>query len=395
MTATKKKKPKQGIKPPTPDLVDVRQRLLQAESELRAAVLEREAPVRSLTQALLTRSHLLLLGPPGTAKSYLTLLATAMIDGAERFALQLTRTTDPAELFGMWDIGKIDQGEYVRLNAGGTIRSAHVAYLDEVFKASSSTLNALLETLNERTFKNGTAGVESMPLITCVGCSNEYPQGDDLAPLYDRFLLRHWIPYVQEDTSWTELVLGGARPAVSTTITLDELEAAQAAVAAVQIPQDLGPVLLQIRSALGRVGIQASDRRWRQAMQVVRAEAWLAGRSSAEKADLLSLVNVLWNDYEAEGRKVNETLLDVCAPKLKELLSVMDLAYEQVRLLRDYSTRDDVTRGQISEAKQAFSDLQQQAEALIPDAGPKGVAEGKRLADYALEAAKLHGAAAW
>jgi MoxR-like ATPase len=376
-------------------MADIRTRLLQAEHELGDAVLEREAPIRSMVQALLTRQHVLLLGPPGTAKSYLTLLVTALVDGAECFSHQLTRTTMPDELFGSWDISKITTGQMERISMGGTMRSAHVAYLDEVFKANSTTLNALLGTLNERTFRNGTAGVEHLPLVSCVGTSNEYPQGDDLGALYDRFLLRHWIGYVQEETSWTELVLGGSRPNVSTRITLAELERAQADVQLVNLPQSLGPVLLSIRAALAQVGIQASDRRWRTAMGVVRAAAWLDGRAEASKADLLSLVNVLWNEHETEARKVNEVLLETCAPKLKELLSVMDLAYEQVRMLRDYSHRDDVTRGQITEAKQAFSQLQLQAEALVPDAGPQGAREAKRLAEYTIEAAKLHGASSW
>jgi MoxR-like ATPase len=374
---------------------DVRTRLLQIESELGAAVMEREDVVRSVTQALLTKNHILLLGPPGTAKSYLTDLVTSAVSGASSFSLLLSKTTDPSELFGQWDISQLSNGVYNRLDNGGTIRGADVAFLDEVFKAPSSTLNALLGVLNERKFRNGTQGEETIPLNTAVGCSNEYPQGDELAALFDRFLLRHWIGYMGEESNWTALLLDGPRPAVTTTITLDELRAAQAEVAAVTLPRELAMVLLSIRSALGNVGIVRSDRRWRQAMDVVRAQAWLSGRDKATKADLLSLSSVLWDEWETEGRKVTETLLEVCAPKLKELLAIMDLAHDAVRRLRAFQHDDDATRGQINEAKMAFSDLQAQAEALIPDAGPDADRHAARLVELAVEAAKLHAGASW
>lgn len=374
---------------------EIRDRIRAIEGELNAAVLERNEAVRSLLLALLTRQHLLLLGPPGTAKSLLTDLAQCVLEGAERFATLLTRTSTPDELFGMWDVSLISAGRVERLDAGGTMRSAHIAFLDECFKANSTTLNALLGALNERKFRNGTAGETKIPLVSCVGASNEYPQGDDLGALYDRFLLRHWIPPVQEESSWLDLLTGGARPAPQTRLTLDELAVAQAEVAAVQIPQGIGQVLLTIRSALAQAGVTASDRRWRQSMDVVRAQAWFAGRAAADKADLLVLQHVLWGNAQEEGRKVAEVLLELCAPRLKELLSVMDLAYEQIRLLREYSHRSDVTRGEVSEAKGKFSSLLQQASELIPDAGPPGQEQAERLARLQEEAARLHAKAVW
>ncbi len=66
---------------------------------------------------------------------------------------------------------------------------ADVAFVDEIFKANSSILNALLTLLNERSFDNG-AGRMRVPLLCLVGASNEMPENEDLDALYDRFLLR-------------------------------------------------------------------------------------------------------------------------------------------------------------------------------------------------------------
>lgn len=374
---------------------DIRSRLLAAEKQIGSMVMEREEPVRGMLLSLLTRQHLLLFGPPGTAKSMLTDLAQKLVQGAERFSLLLTRTTLPDELFGMWDVSGISKGLMERLDTGGTMRSAHIAFLDEVFKSNSTTLNSLLGALNERKFRNGTAGEVTLPLISCVGASNEYPQGEDLGALYDRFLLRYWINPLGEERNWISLLTQKQASVAIQQITLGELEAAQQEVARVQLPLDLSEPLLKVRSALGQIGITASDRRWYQAMSVVRAQAWLDGRDVVDKGDLIVLQHALWNNFQDEGRKVSEVMLGTCAPKLKDLLAVMDLCHEQVRIMREYSHREDVTRAEIREAKAKFSELKATAESLIPDAGPAGSGQGVKLQELSDEAAKLHAKAVW
>ncbi|NIO11306.1 MAG: AAA domain-containing protein, partial [Deltaproteobacteria bacterium] len=56
---------------------------------------------------------------------------------------------------------------------------AHIAFLDEIFKANSSILNAILTLINERLFHNG-KDVVSVPLLTLFGASNELPEDDEL-----------------------------------------------------------------------------------------------------------------------------------------------------------------------------------------------------------------------
>jgi MoxR-like ATPase len=392
MPATKKKNATKKTDP-----ADVRQKILQVESELQGAVLERDDPVHSIMLALLTRQHVLLLGPPGTGKSYLTKLVGSCVD-AKVFDTQLGKDSRPGQLVGPLSPKALaERDEYVHIDGGHTIRRAPVAYLDEIFKSNTPTLNALLSILNERVFYNGTRGPEGVALNTAIGCSNEYPQGDNLGALYDRFLFRHWIGYLQDDAAWERLMFQRHTLTQPTTkLTMAELAVAQADVLTVGFSADVAQGMGRaIKGALGASGIVRSERRWVQALHAAQAEAWLAGRTEVTKADLLCWSAILWDNHELEGTKVSETLLKLCAPKLKELLEVMDLAWEQVRMLRDYSSRDDVTRGQVSEAKQAFSKLQQQAEVLIPEAGPQGSREAKRLLEMSVEAAKLHGAASW
>jgi MoxR-like ATPase len=64
---------------------DARDALAQVERELSAEVLEREEVVRSMILALIAGEHVLLLGPPGTAKSRLARTKSERISGASYF----------------------------------------------------------------------------------------------------------------------------------------------------------------------------------------------------------------------------------------------------------------------------------------------------------------------
>src|SRR5262249_53586943 len=118
------------------------------QKELAATFLERDEPIEGLLCALVAGQHVLLLGPPGAAKSELAHEVCRRVTGARYFQWLLTRFTTPEELFGPVSLRGLEKDLYVRVTEGKLPR-AHVAFLDEVFKASSSILNTLLSVLNE------------------------------------------------------------------------------------------------------------------------------------------------------------------------------------------------------------------------------------------------------
>jgi len=65
--------------------------------------------------------------------------------------------------------------------------------------------------------------------------------------------------------------------------------------------------IAEIRRELGRRQIIASDRRWRSALDALRAHAMLLGRDQVTEDDLLFLEHLLWKDPE-ERPKVREAL---------------------------------------------------------------------------------------
>jgi MoxR-like ATPase len=94
----------------------------------------------------------------------------------------------PEELFGPLSISALEQDRYER-QTRGFLPQASIAFIDEVFKANSAILNALLTLLNEREFDNG-AVRERCPLISVIGATNEVPQDEVADAFFDRFLVR-------------------------------------------------------------------------------------------------------------------------------------------------------------------------------------------------------------
>lgn len=195
---------------------------------LDAAFVERAVESRLLALALLSGEHVLLLGDPGTGKSAITTAFTGALTGARGFAYLLGKYSVPEELFGPLDLAALKAGRYRRVTAG-RLPEADVAFLDEIFKANSAVLNALLTALNERAFDDD-GQRKQIPLRLCVGASNEMPEDDaGLDALFDRFLFRRWVSAIKDRDALRGLLAGSGAPAVAVRLDWSDVEAARAA----------------------------------------------------------------------------------------------------------------------------------------------------------------------
>ncbi|AZK47844.1 AAA family ATPase [Paenibacillus lentus] len=260
---------------------------------------EREEVVEGLVIAMIARQHALLIGPPGTGKSALVSDLTERITGANYFQWLLTRFSTPEELFGPVSLKELEQGVYKR-NTAGKLPEAHTSFLDEIFKANSSILNALLTLINERMFYNDRAPAQ-VPLMSLIGSSNEYPEeGEGLEALFDRFLLRYEVDYIGEDQSFVSMLKDST--AIPADMSIDELFELQFFSDTVTIPDEVYDALSKIRRELMDEGIRPSDRRFKQILSVIRAKAVLAGRDYAELEDLMILKHSLWEKPEQRDK---------------------------------------------------------------------------------------------
>ena len=308
--------------------------------ELNTTLLEREAAIDAGVHALLTREHMLLLGPPGTAKSLLVRSICERVEGTQYFERLLTKFSTPEELFGPLSLNALEQDRYERVT-NGTVVEAHISFLDEVFKANSAILNSLLTLINERIYQESGA-VRPVPLQSLFGASNETPEDDGLAALHDRFLLRVTVPYLAADESMRKLFDVTPQSPVAT-ITLDELAKAQAYVQRVVLTDQACEAIINIKHELEQEGIAVSDRRWKACAKLVRANAWLEGSSSTTDEHCEVLTNALWTEPD-QIRVVERCVAKVANPLNLEAVELEDAAKDL------YDQRPDVDAENLTQA---------------------------------------------
>src|SRR5579885_2043929 len=138
------------------------------------------------------------------------------------------------------------------------------------------------------------------------GASNELPDEEELTALYDRFMFRFITGYIAEDFRFLKM-LEGVAPETRTMLTFAELNDLAAGASSVKVPGSVLNEIAELRRTLAREQIVVSDRRWKNALEVLRAHATLFGRDTVIEDDLMFLEHVLWKAPE-ERPKVTDSL---------------------------------------------------------------------------------------
>lgn len=318
----------------------LRERIDRFRTALSRFFVGKQRLVDLMTVAAVAQEPILLVGPPGTAKSDLVLKFKDALRLADEdyFEYMLTRFTEPSEVMGPIDVSLLREGRWVRRDRG-KLPTARLVFLDEIFKSNSAILNALLTVINERKFYQDGVPVP-VKLRILFAATNEIPEHGELAALKDRFVLKAACRSVQED-HFLELVDAGLalqtdrdlgrKPWAEGHATLVDFVKAHRylglRMARVEVgadgreerdrdrffPEELLHELRRvIRTLVREDGLFVSDRKIVKLYKLIRTHAWVLGGGVVERRDL-SLLSYLGETHEQ---------IDVLEEKVPRLLGL-------------------------------------------------------------------------
>jgi len=290
-TSTAKKETKPTMNPVNP-LVS---KFEEVQTYLNDTVYEKESEVESILALLISKQHGFMLGAPGVGKSYLINQVTQCFTDAHIFEKLMMATTTPEELFGPISLAALRNDE-LKFNTKGYLSEAHVAFIDEIWKANSQTSNSKLTLMNERKFHNGNQVVHS-PLISLFGASNELPNNASLEAIYDRFVIRMVVDKIHNPKNLIKMLTAkpGVPPKVLSLSLLEEANALAKTVDVTPILETLVDLRSEIEGAANGE-IYVSDRRWKMVLQYMQGLAVLRGATSLDEDFFPLIANCLWSD---------------------------------------------------------------------------------------------------
>ncbi|MEZ4401803.1 MAG: AAA family ATPase [Kofleriaceae bacterium] len=292
---------------PSAGLVDVARASANVQEVARVLgthFLDKQEIIRLMLVSAIAGEHMVIVGPPGTAKSAMVGMFAKLVD-ARYFEYLLTRFTEPNELFGPVDIAAFREGRYTR-RTEHMLPAAEIVFLDEIFKSSSAILNSLLHVINERKFSNG-PNLMQVPLISLFAASNEVPSDDSLGAMFDRFLLRvlsdnldsyHFGELMQKGIALEVARMTGKGEVLKPILSARELRTLQQSFDRFMVfPDDFlakyKGLVFQIRSE----GISVSDRRAVKMLKLFAASAVFDGRTRVHDGDFFVLRHI-WNNLD-------------------------------------------------------------------------------------------------
>lgn len=326
-------------------ITDYVQLINKFKNELEKPFIGRSEEALVITLALMVSEHVILVGEPGTAKSALARRAADLVR-ARFFKYLLTKYTEPDELLGPLDVVAFREGRYVRVTRN-KLPDSEIAFLDEIFNASSAILNTLLTLMNERVIYDGYNEI-NVPLWTLISASNSTPEEPELQAIYDRFLLRHFVRPVGEDkwinlleASW--LIEREGYRAPSHVLTMDDLKEIYREVLKVDISK-IKEKLVKIYAIIEDQGIHITDRRKGKALKVIAAHAFLNGRKTALEEDLIVLKYIA-PGHRDEADRIHYILLEELGSRERILAEISEIdrnirqVLSYVRALRDFDPK--------------------------------------------------------
>ncbi len=314
------------------------EKLLDIRDDLRRRVRGQEQQIDGYLATALAGEGMLLLGLRGEAKTALAEAFAAYIDGGQHGTFQLSKGDTPDALFGPPDPSKLIAKDPTFERMDGYLPTCTSVVLDEFGKWNPVCRSALLRVQSERQFEG-----KALPLRFWLGVSNELipelrgqvngetaelgPFEESELPFWDRFThMMFAAPLDPASNDWDDVVFNDCFDAEQAAhLTLDELDKLQAKAKQVTIPVQVMEALKKLATMLsagqGSQRVHVSTRKWRKAVNLLRAHALLDGRMEAKRADLRWLEHCLWTTPDQRAT-LREAIASCGSPETAEALAI-------------------------------------------------------------------------
>ena len=343
--------------------------------EMNRGIYEKNTEISLSLLAALAGESVILLGPPGVAKSMVARQLKTAFRDAQSFEYLMSRFSTPDEIFGPVSIQKLKTSDTYERAVEGYLPTADVVFLDEIWKAGPAIQNTLLTVINEKIFRNGNREMH-LPLKLLVAASNELPaKGEGLEALWDRFVIRIESRPIKLEKNFRAMLLeshadfsrstralghadfsgstGGlghadfADNADSSDLKITGEEYAEWAekICKIGVKEEVLDAISAIRKSLRAVNVDeaaerrniyVSDRRWKNIVRLLRTSAFMQDREEVDICDLLPIYHCLWQEPEERDAIRNiviRALFSPFADKLVEMKNALaeDIKYHRVR----------------------------------------------------------------
>lgn len=330
------------------------ERFKQLLGEMNRGIYEKETEISLSLLAALAGESIILLGPPGVAKSMVARQLKTAFRDALSFEYLMSRFSTPDEIFGPVSIQKLKTSDTYERAVEGYLPTADVVFLDEIWKAGPAIQNTLLTVINEKIFRNGNREIH-LPLKLLVAASNELPaKGEGLEALWDRFVIRIESRPIKLEKNFRAMLLDSNESHTDLTdstdfsdlkITAEEYAEWAEKICKIGVKEEVLDAISAIRKSLRAVNVDeaaerrniyVSDRRWKNIVRLLRTSAFMQDREEVDICDLLPIYHCLWQEPEerdAIRSIVIRALFSPFAEKLVEMKNALaeDIKYHRVR----------------------------------------------------------------
>ena len=375
--------------------------------EMNRGIYEKETEISLSLLAALAGESIILLGPPGVAKSMVARQLKNAFRDAHSFEYLMSRFSTPDEIFGPVSIQKLKTSDTYERAVDGYLPTADVVFLDEIWKAGPAIQNTLLTVINEKIFRNGNREMH-LPLKLLVAASNELPaKGEGLEALWDRFVIRIESRPIKMEKNFRAMLLevksslevkseerrvkkqsSAAEGKVNSTdlfedtisdeqigadVSISPAEYAEwsQAIDKIGVKEEVLDAISRIRKALRAVNIDeaaerrniyVSDRRWKNIVRLLRTSAFMQDREEVDICDLLPIYHCLWQEPEERDAIRSIVIRSLFAPFADKLVEMKKALAEDIQYHRVRKNPDDGRdyEGEIESLSDGLTSLERQ-----------------------------------